>query len=219
MFWALFVSSSSTENKHFEKVLENPSEAPKQLREILNKLSKDLTDFARDICVEHNIDPNVKIVPTLIHYLEHEVMTRYVGGWGIDIETIVKERMEKKKVYIHAWYDPEKRTIFIYIDLPEDMFCISLAHELIHHCQYTCHSEKCKNVCEYWLNIDEAREINESIHYNLRPHEIEAYTKDEEFCRRIKENKRFNEVYKKYNDAFQEVKEIMTFLTVIYSDL
>jgi len=98
MFWVLFVSSSSTENKNFEKVLENPSEAPKQLREILNKLSKDLTDFARDICVEHNIDPSIKVVPTLIHYLEHEVMTRYVRGWGIDIETIVKERIEKKSI-------------------------------------------------------------------------------------------------------------------------
>ncbi len=134
---------------------------------------------------------------------------------GDRLETIVKKRIEKK-VYIYAWYDPEKRAIFIYTDLPEEMFCISLAHELIHHCQYTCHSEKCKNIREYWLNIDEAREIDESIPYNLRPHEIEAYTKDEEFCRRIKENKRFNEVYKKYSDALKEVKEIMTLLILIH---
>ena len=207
--------SSSTNEDIFEKALKEPLGAPKQLRKILDDLSRDLTDFTRSICTNVNLNSNIRVIPTLTQIIEHEVEVfnrRLIGDEAI---TIVYERIEKRKLIIYAWYDPERKTIFIYLRLSPDEFCLSLAHELIHHCQYTCRSEICKNICEYWLNVDEGREIIITTPYNLRPHEIEAYTKDEEFCKKIKEMKGFNEIINKIKDAEAKVKIILTLMDIL----
>jgi predicted RNase H-like HicB family nuclease len=57
----------------------------------------------------------------------------------------------------------------------------------------------------------------ETIPYNLRPHEIEAYSKDEEFCRKVRELKEFSEVVKDISNAIQNIKEIITLTIMIHS--
>ena len=57
----------------------------------------------------------------------------------------------------------------------------------------------------------------ETIPYNLRPHEIEAYSKDEELCKRIRELKEFNEIVKNISDAIRNIKEIIALMMMIHS--
>ena len=54
----------------------------------------------------------------------------------------------------------------------------------------------------------------ETIPYNLRPHEIEAYSKDEEFCERIRELKEFNEIVKNISDVIRNIKEIIALMMI-----
>lgn len=209
------MSPLATESKHLEEAAKSPLSCSKQLLDVLADLSVKLTDFARNVCVNLNLDTNIRVIPTLMLRYEHEVEGG-LGGFGWEVRTVVLERIEKK-LTIPAWYDPESKTIFIYFELGPDEFCLALAHELIHHCQYTCHSETCRGVCEYWLNLDKGREIGESIPYNLRPHEIEAYSKDEELCRRVRELKGFNEVTKGIIDSMQKIREILAYMKLLYS--
>jgi len=209
------MSSLTTKNKHLEDAVKSPLSASKQLLNVLASFSLKLTNFTRNVCINFNLDANIRVIPTLVLRYEHEVEGG-LGGFGSEVRTVVLERIEKKRT-IPAWYDPESKTIFMYFELDPDEFCLALAHELVHHCQYTCHSETCRSVCEYWLNLDKGREIRETIPYNLRPHEIEAYSKDEEFCRKVRELKEFSEVVKDISNAIQNIKEIITLTIMIHS--
>jgi len=221
------LSSSTNEDKLKEAALEVPLEASKQLRKILDDLSRDLTDFTKGVCVNVNLNSNIRAVPSLIKFTEHEIKNFTKTGFGAEIKTIVRERIEKsnkeEKIAICGYYDPERKVIvlsipcILYCGNEIDKFCTTLAHELIHHCQFTCHSSSCEGICKYWLNPDEGREIDETIPYNLRPHEIEAYTKDEEFCKKIKEMKGFNEITNKIKDTEAKVNEVLTELKMIYA--
>jgi hypothetical protein len=209
------MSSLIIESKHLEEVVESSLGASKHLLNVLANFSLGLTNFTRSVCVNFNLDTNIRVIPTLMLRYEHEVEGG-LGGFGSEVRTVVLERIEKKRT-IPAWYDPESKTIFIYFELDPDKFCLALAHELVHHCQYTCHSETCRSVCEYWLNLDKGHEIRETIPYNLRPHEIEAYSKDEELCKRIRELKEFNEIVKNISDAIRNIKEIIALMMMIHS--
>jgi len=214
--------SSSTNEDSFEEALKDPLEASKQLRKILDDLSRDLTDFTRGICVNVNLNLNIRVVPSLIKFTEHEIKNFTKTDFGAEIKTVVRERIEKK-IIICGYYDPERKVIvlsipcILYDGNEIDKFCTTLAHELIHHCQFTCHSSSCEGICKYWLNPDEGREIDETIPYNLRPHEIEAYTKDEEFCKKIKEMKGFNEIISKIKDTEARVKEVLVVMKILYA--
>jgi hypothetical protein len=216
------LSSSTNEDKLKEAALEEPPEASKQLRKILDDLSRDLTDFTKSVCVDVSLNLNIRVLPSLIKFTEHEIKNFTKTDFGAEIKTIVRERIEEK-IAICGYYDPERKVIVLSIPCilyggnEIDKFCTTLAHELIHHCQFTCHSSSCEGICKYWLNPDEGREIDETIPYNLRPHEIEAYSKDEEFCKKIKEMKGFNEIISKIKDTEAKVKVVLTELAIIYA--
>ena len=188
----------------------------------LRELSRCLTSFTRDVCGNLNLDENLRVIPSLRMFVEHEIKGFTKADFRAEVKTIVDECVEKEMI-ICGYYDPKRKVIVLSIPCilnkgnEINKFCNTLAHELIHHCQFTCHSSSCKDICKYWLNPDEGKEIDETIPYNLRPHEIEAYTKDEEFCKKIKEMKGFNEIIDKIKDTEAKVNEVLTELKIIYA--
>jgi hypothetical protein len=105
------MSSLITENKHLEDAVKSPLSASKQLLNVLSNFSLKLTNFTRNVCVNFNLDTNIRVIPTLMLRYEHEVEGG-LGGFGSEVRTVVLERIEKKRT-IPAWYDPESKTIFI----------------------------------------------------------------------------------------------------------
>jgi len=113
-------------------------------------------------------------------------------------------------------YDPKKKAIiFPVLDPPGDI-CTTLAHELIHHCQFACHTNVCRSICEYWLNPEEADEIDLQVPYNLRPYEIEAYGKDKSLCDKINRFKEFKEFADVVVEASNKAKEWIAFFKLAY---
>jgi len=88
----------------------------------------------------------------------------------------------------------------------EETSSLTLAHELIHHCQFTCRSKVCSDVCEYWLSPGESHEIREMLPYEKRPYEAVAYSKDEALANRIKSVAGFKEIVSRIREAYAEIK-------------
>jgi hypothetical protein len=105
------MSSLIIESKHLEEVVESSLGASKHLLNVLANFSLGLTNFTRSVCVNFNLDTNIRVIPTLMLRYEHEVEGG-LGGFGSEVRTVVLERIEKKRT-IPAWYDPESKTIFI----------------------------------------------------------------------------------------------------------
>jgi len=86
------------------------------------------------------------------------------------------------------YYDPYKRLIVASLPCAVEMrgrdfsgeLPGTLAHELVHHCQFTCRSQLCKNICSVWLTAEEAQEISRMLPYDKRHHEVEARCKERE---------------------------------------
>jgi hypothetical protein len=85
---------------------------------------------------------------------------------------------------ICGYYNPEvKQIVLSYLCLIDDKelnfnrLFGTIAHELIHHCQYTCTTSSCREICRVNISIEEGYRIKEVLPYGLRPHEIEAYDK------------------------------------------
>jgi hypothetical protein len=100
------------------------------------------------------------------------------------------------KVVICGYYDPYKRLIVISLPcvIKKGTLAETLAHELIHHCQFTCHAKTCKEICTISLNPEEAEEIREMLPYNIRPHEVEAYNNEEGVASRIRDLEEFKDI-------------------------
>jgi DNA-binding transcriptional ArsR family regulator len=125
-----------------------------------------LTELVRDFAKRKGLDPSVEVEISLKRFIEPEV----------------EEGPEAPRIIICGYYAPvNKRIVLSYpciaSEPDHDTALKTLAHELIHHCQYTCSTQLCKDICEKSLTIDEASKIHEMLPYLLRPHEIEAYTK------------------------------------------
>jgi hypothetical protein len=155
------MSSLIIESKHLEEVVESSLGASKHLLNVLANFSLGLTNFTRSVCINFNLDTNIRVIPTLMLRYEHEVEGG-LGGFGSEVRTVVLERIEKKRTNQHGTIQRAKpSSYFIYFELDSDKFCLALAHELIYHCQFACHSETCRSVCEYWLDLDKGREIRD----------------------------------------------------------
>jgi hypothetical protein len=188
-------------------------DASLDLLKILNEHSAKLTDLVKAICRSLNLTEDIKIVLVFEHFYEHEVK-RYTKPIA-EVKTIVDERIERGFA-IEGLYDPKKKAIILPIlDPPRDI-CTTLAHELIHHCQFTCHTNTCRSICEYWLSPEEVDEVDLQVPYNLRPHEIEAYDKDRNLCSRIRDCKEFKEFEDTMMGAFNKVKEWIAYFMLAH---
>jgi len=126
----------------------------------LEETSSKLTGFVKRACEVLGLDPNVDVLVSLEYILENPEYEPKICGY----------------------YDPTKRLIVVSLpclmrkDL-KDGLAETLAHELIHHCQYTNGS-----LCNVHLNTALAERIYRSMPYKNRPHEIEAYAKQKELA-------------------------------------
>uniref|UniRef100_A0A7J2U0Y7 Uncharacterized protein n=1 Tax=Ignisphaera aggregans TaxID=334771 RepID=A0A7J2U0Y7_9CREN len=173
------------------------------LLKILNGYSAKLTELAKAICRSINLTEDLRIILTLKRFYEYEIEEIPLKS-EIDkaVKTIVSMRRD-----VEGLYNPKKKTIILPIlDPPRDI-CTTLAHELTHHCQFVCHTNSCRDICEYWLSPEEADEIRLQIPYDLRPYEIEAYGKDKSLCSKISEFKEFKEFVDTMVEAFNKVGE------------
>jgi len=183
-------------------------DASLNLLKILNEHSAKLIELAKAICRNLNITEDLRIILVFKHFYEHEAKEYKSKSKPAekDVKTIVDERIERGFV-IEGLYDPKKRAIILPIlDPPRDI-CTTLAHELIHHCQFACHTNACRSICEYWLNPEEVDEIDLQVPYSLRPYEIEAYGKDKSLCNKISKFKEFKEFADTMAEAFNKVRE------------
>jgi hypothetical protein len=166
---------------------------------ILRKVSNEVTEFTRKVCWELNLDRDVRVIVSLRRFTEPE--------WeGVKVsEDVVKKFVKVKEIY--GYYDPQRKTIVLSIPCArdEETFSLTLAHELIHHCQFTCRSKACSDICEYWLSPEEAHEIREMLPYEERPYEVEAYSKDEALANRIKSIAGLKEIVNRIREAYAEI--------------
>jgi hypothetical protein len=204
----------SSEKATTIEVVKRQFDASLNLLKILNEYSAKLTDLVKAICRSLNLTEDIKIVLVFGHFYEHEVK-RYTKPIA-EVKTIVDERIERGFV-IEGLYDPRKKAIILPIlDPPRDI-CTTLAHELIHHCQFTCHTNSCRSLCEYWLSPEEVDEVDLQVPYNLRPHEIEAYDKDRNLCSsRIRDYKEFKEFEDTMMEAFNKVREWIALFKLVF---
>jgi len=147
------------------------------LYQVLAKASNRLTELVRDFAKRKGLDPSVEVEISLKRFIEPEV----------------EEGSEAPRIIICGYYAPvNKRIVLSYPCIASEPDHVTaslkvLAHELIHHCQYTCSTQLCKGMCKESLTIDEALKIREMLPYLLRPHEIEAYTKQDSVADEIRE--------------------------------
>jgi len=174
----------------------------------LNGYSAKLTELAKATCRNLNIAEDLRVILIFRHFYEHEIKgyTKPIG----EVKTIVDERIERG-FFINGLYNPKKSAIILPIlDSPRDIYT-TLAHELIHHCQFACHTNACRGICGYWLSSEEADETDLQVPYNLRPYEIEAYGKDKSLYSKIIGFKEFKGFTDTMTEASNKVKEWITF--------
>jgi hypothetical protein len=166
------LSSSST---YAKENLEGSLTVLSVVREISNKV----TDLVRNICNKLGLDPEIKVLISLKSFEERDI-----EGTG------------EVKVIICGYYDPNKRLIVISLPcvINQGTFAETLAHELVHHCQFTCCAKACKEICTISLNPEEAKEIREMLPYTIRPHEVEAYNNEERVASRMRNLEEFKNI-------------------------
>jgi len=146
------------------------------LYQILAKASNRLTELVRDFAKRKGLDPSVEVEISLKRFIEPEA----------------EEGPEAPRIIICGYYaSVNKRIVLSYPCIASEPNHVvaalrTIAHEFIHHCQYTCSTQLCKDICEKSLTIDEASKIHEMLPYMLRPHEIEAYTKQDRVADEIR---------------------------------
>ena len=136
---------------------------------VLNEVSRELTNVIKSVNKTLNLDQDVELLISLRYFTEPCIEGAIEG--------------ESRRV-ICGYYNPEvKQIVLSYLclidgeELNFNRLFETIAHELIHHCQYTCATSSCREICEVSISIDKCHEIKEMLPYGLRPHEIEAYKK------------------------------------------
>jgi len=180
-----------------------------EILNILRELSRNVTEFTKKVCWELNLDRDVKVNMSLRVFTEPD--------WESVSEDLKKEMEEaredvkrkiRKMFQVYGYYDPRRKTIVLSLPCVRDntSFSLTLAHELIHHCQSTCRSKACRDICEYWLSPEEFSEIREMLPYKERPYEVEAYSKDEKLAKKIKSVEGFKEIVQQVRRVYAEIK-------------
>jgi hypothetical protein len=146
---------------------------------VVREISNKVTDLVRNICNKLGLDPEIKVLISLKSFEERDI-----EGTG------------EVKVIICGYYDSNKRLIVISLPcvINQGTFAETLAHELVHHCQFTCCAKACKEICTISLNPEEAKEIREMLPYTIRPHEVEAYNNEERVALRIRNLEEFKNI-------------------------
>ncbi|MCC6050998.1 MAG: hypothetical protein LM580_09845, partial [Thermofilum sp.] len=130
----------------------------------LELVSLKLTELVGRACWELGLDPCAGVLASLERFCEDEEYGREVCGR----------------------YDPERRLILVSLPCLAEgdlagRLAETLAHELIHHCQFTR-----GRLCEVHLDPELAAKIDTALPYRLRPHEVEAYERQGDLAERLR---------------------------------
>ncbi|MCC6004265.1 MAG: hypothetical protein LM590_07975 [Thermofilum sp.] len=139
----------------------------------LEVVSSRLTELARETCRELGLDLGVSALASLERIYEDSEYGREICGY----------------------YDPVRRLVVVSLPcLAEEekklagRLAETLAHELVHHCQFTRGP-----LCEVHLDPGLAARVDAALPYRLRPHEVEAYGKQRELAERLRGVRGFDE--------------------------
>jgi Zn-dependent protease with chaperone function len=105
------------------------------LYQVLTKASNRLTELVRDFAKRKGLDPSVEVEISLKRFIEPEV----------------EEGPEAPRIITCGYYNPvNKRIVLSYPCIANESDHVvalkTLAHELIHHCQFTCSTQLCKGM-------------------------------------------------------------------------
>jgi len=146
---------------------------------VFKRVSHELTGIVKEIASSLNLDPDVEVFVSYLNFTEAQLERSSEGPSVLG--------------KVCGYYDSKRRLITLYYpcfiegeELNLDRVFETIAHELIHHCQYTCRDQACRNVCSVHMTIDEEVNIKSMLPYELRPHEIEAFDKQERLAEEIR---------------------------------
>jgi hypothetical protein len=132
----------------------------------LEEVSSKLTEFVRRVCERLGLDPYVAVLASYRRFYEE------------DFELLREEWPREHTREVCGYYDPKRKLIVISVpSLMEggglaERLARTLAHELVHHCQFTG-----GGLCEAHLDPELAERARAMLPYDVRPHEVEAYDK------------------------------------------
>jgi len=154
--------------------------------DLVRDVSSKVTHFVRGFCERLGLDRGVEVLISLRRF--DEIEKEGIIG--------VEERGRLIKEVVCGYYDPRRRLIVLSLPcvVAKRSLDKTIAHELIHHCQYTRGSSTSKSVCRVSLSVEQGEEVEMVLPYFARPHEIEAYDKQEELAKRLREIEEYKEV-------------------------
>mgnify|MGYP000602975840 CR=1 FL=1 len=159
-------------------------ETSRALWEAVGEISEKLTEFARKACEKLGLNPEVSVLVSLRRFCEE------------DFERVREVERRKPACEICGYYYPEKRLITISIPCVFSSensawrLAETLAHELIHHGQFTGW-----RLCEIHLDLEQASRVRAALPYDIRPHEVEAYEKQGKLALELQNVVGFNEIF------------------------
>jgi uncharacterized protein YkvS len=137
----------------------------------LEEVSSKLTEFVRRVCEKLGLDPGVAVLASYRRFYEE------------DFELLREEWSREHAREVCGYYDPERKLIVVSVpSLMEggglaERLARTLAHELIHHCQFTG-----GGLCDVHLDPELAERAQAMLPYDVRPHEVEAYERQDELA-------------------------------------
>jgi len=143
-----------------------------ELWRALEEVSSKLTELAGRACQELGLNPDVSVLVSLERFCEDRECGRGICGY----------------------YDPSRRLAVVSLPcLAEEgdlagRLAETLAHELVHHCQFTR-----GRLCEVHLDPELAAKVDAALPYRLRPHEVEAYERQRDLAERLRGVRGFDE--------------------------
>ena len=149
----------------------------------LEEASFKLTEFVRRVCEKLGLDPDVAVLASYRRFYEE------------DFELLREEWPREHAREVCGYYDPERKLIVV--SVPSLMeggglakrLARTLAHELIHHCQFTG-----GGLCDVHLDPELAERAQAMLPYDARPHEVEAYERQDELADVIQRAEEFEKI-------------------------
>jgi hypothetical protein len=187
------------------------------LYQVLTKASNRLTELVRDFAKRKGLDPSVEVIISLRRSTEADIKRR------------PEEYVLSSQPRVCGYYNPENKWIVLSHPCIADesnhaaAALRTLAHELIHHCHFTCLNHLCKDMCEKKLTISDSCKISEMLPYGLEPYEIEAYMKQDSVANEIRKviGSEVETIIRRLNATLQpplnEVAKQLTEISNLYS--
>jgi hypothetical protein len=183
-------------------LLSSKLESSQAILEAIQEASSIATEFTRRACRELGLNPSVDVFLSLIRFRE------------TDFERSINDGDRKIKTEICGYYYPEEHLIVLSLpcianrgasNIDAQKLAEILAHELIHHCQFTS-----GYLCDIHLNAELATLIHQVLPYHIRPEEVEAFEKQVDLAQKLQSIKGFDKLTELVRQLYlPEIKTIL----------